>query len=58
MKKRIPFPLSEETRPLYQKALKQIEKSRKKGGKVVDVAISDDGAGNPVGIIVVDEPIE
>jgi hypothetical protein len=57
MKKRIPYPLSAETKPAYVKALKEVEKSKRKGGKVVDVTLSDDGEGNPVGIIVMDEPI-
>lgn len=57
MKIRIAYPLSKDTTPYYQGALAEVEKSKKKGGKVIDVEISDDGQGNPVGIVVMDEPL-
>ncbi len=57
MKRDIAYPLSAETLPEYKQALREVADSKKNGGKVVDVKLSDDGAGNPVGIIIVDEPI-
>lgn len=57
MLKEISYPLSAETKPPYKGALKQVEKSKRKGGRVVDVKLSDDGHGHPVGVIVMDEPI-
>ncbi len=53
----IPHLLSSVTKPLYEPALKQVEKPKQKGGKIGGLRLSDDGPGNPAGIIVVDEPI-
>ena len=58
MKNESVFPLSKETEPNWDDAMAEVKKSKdKRNGKVVDVRKSDDGHGNPVGIIVMDEPI-
>jgi len=54
----IPYPLSLETLPGYRQALKDVDDAKqKKNAKVVDVLEGDDGAGNPIGIIVVEEDV-
>ena len=58
MKIEIAFPLSQETAKFFGEAVTKVEKSKQqKHGQVVDLRLSDDGQGNPVGIIVMDEPI-
>lgn len=55
MKRDITFPLSTDTEPHWDKAVAGVKESKKNGGEIVDVRKSDDGNGNPVGVIVVDE---
>ena len=51
----IPYPLSQETQPSYRKALKDVDDAKqKKNAKVIDVIEGNDGAGNPIGIIVIE----
>lgn len=57
MEVRISFPLSKETDPDYKKALKEVEESKKHGGKVVDVERRQVGPGQFEGIIVMEEPV-
>ena len=57
MERDIVFPLSTETEPSWDKAVKEVKESQQNGGTIVRVRKSDDGQGNPVGIIVVNEPI-
>lgn len=56
MKRRIPFPLSRKTLPYFKEAVEAAQEVLDNDGKILGVEISDDEQGNPVGIIVVDEP--
>jgi len=57
MKIRISYPLSAETDPGFLEALKQVEESKKRGGKVFDVERQPVGPGQFAGVIVMDEPV-
>lgn len=57
MKIRIPYPLSAETDPEYVKALKAVQESKNRGGKVFDVERQQVGPGQFAGVIVMDEPV-
>ncbi|MHB8522849.1 MAG: hypothetical protein ACYDH9_19105 [Limisphaerales bacterium] len=57
-KRQIPYALSQETLPGYRQALQNVDNARQnKNAKVIDVLEGDDGAGNPIGIIVVEEDV-
>lgn len=53
----INYPLSDETRPEYQEALEKVQASKDRGGKVVDVKITEVAPGQFAGEIIMDEPI-
>jgi hypothetical protein len=56
MKLRIGFPLCAEIISDLKLALEEVEKIKRRGGKVIDIELSDDGEGNPVARIVLDAP--
>jgi len=51
----ISYPLSDETRPEYKKALEKVEASKLNGGKVKDVKMEEIATGQFVGVIVMEE---
>ena len=57
MKIRISYPLSDETDPGFLKALKQVEESKNRGGKVFDAEWQQVGPGQFAGVIVMDDPV-
>ena len=57
-KRQIPYPLSQETLPYYRQALAKVTQSKQqKNGQVIDVLEGNDGQGNPIGIIVIEEDV-
>lgn len=57
MEIRIPFPLSDETRPHYEAAVKAVRELEKQGAKVVGVDLIEPQPGNHAGVIVLDKPL-
>jgi hypothetical protein len=57
MRVRIVYALSTETRPEYEKALAQVNTSKKLGGRLVDIRIEEVRPGQFAGVIVMEEPV-
>ncbi len=53
----INYPLSPQTKPEYEKALKKKKESEDRGGKLKDVTIKEAAPGQFVGVIIMDEPV-